>query len=135
LDEQRKDPQQRVAQTRLAREVTALVHGKEEMEYAQKVTGYLTGSSDIGKADRELEAIRKEIPAVKANKEGSIVEALAKSGLAGSNSEARRLLASGAVYVNGQKTGRENFEAGDFQNGRLMLRRGKAFKDSALVEL
>ena len=30
---------------------------------------------------------------------------------------------------------REVFDAKDFHNGRLILRRGKAFKDSALVEL
>lgn len=135
MAEQHKDPQQRAAQTRLAQEVTALVHGKEEMQYAKDVTGYLTGVNDIGKADRELEAIRKEIPAVRVKASGSVIEALSKSGLAGSNSEARRLLASGAIYMNGRKVDRDNFQAEDFRNGRLMLRRGKAFKDSALIEL
>jgi tyrosyl-tRNA synthetase len=135
MEEQRRDPQSRAAQTRLAREVTALVHGDKETEYAEKVTGYLTGRSDIGQAGSELEEIRKEIPSVSVSGDGSIVEALARSGLAASNSEARRLLASGAVYINGQKADRDNFESSDFRNGRLMLRRGKAFKDSALVEL
>ena len=52
-----------------------------------------------------------------------------------SNTEARRFLKENAISVNGQKVQRETFEASDFHNGRLMLRRGKAFKDSALVEL
>ena len=64
-----------------------------------------------------------------------MVEALVKTNLAGSNSEARRLLTSGAVYLSGQSIKRENFEESDYQNGRLLLRRGKAYKDSALVEL
>jgi len=60
---------------------------------------------------------------------------LLSSGLAGSKTEAQRLLNDNAVTVNGRKTNREHFEPADFQNGRLLLRRGKAFKDSALVEL
>ncbi len=135
MKEQKEDPQRRIAQTRLAREVTALVHGESEMTHAGSVTDYLTGKSDIGQVSNELAEIRQEIPAVNAKEDGSIIEALAKSDLASSNSDARRLLASGAVYINGKKTDRENFEPEDFRNGRLLLRRGKAFKDSALVEL
>ncbi len=129
------DPQQRVAQRRLAQEVTALVHGRTEMEYAENVTGYLTGGKDIGEAAQELDTIRREIPSVKVDKDGSIIESLAKAGLASSNSEARRLLASGAIYMNGAKVSREQFEPSDFHNGRLLIRRGKAYKDSALLEL
>jgi hypothetical protein len=36
--------------------------------------------------------------------------------------------------VNNQKVTKETLEASDFQNGRLLIRKGKAFKDSALVE-
>jgi tyrosyl-tRNA synthetase len=46
-----------------------------------------------------------------------------------------RLRLENAVSINGEKVQRENFEADDFHDGRLLLRRGKAFKDSALVEL
>jgi hypothetical protein len=42
---------------------------------------------------------------------------------------------SGAVYVDNQTLSRDHLEAADFKNGRLMLRRGKAYKDSALIEL
>jgi tyrosyl-tRNA synthetase len=130
-----KNPGQRIAQTNLATEVTALVHGRNEMMVAQSVTEYITGKTPIGEASSVLESIRKEIPSVKANGTGSIVEALVQAKLASSNTEARRFINDNAVSINGQKADRENFEPGDFQNGRLLLRRGKAFKDSALVEL
>ncbi|HEX7963855.1 MAG TPA: tyrosine--tRNA ligase [Candidatus Saccharimonadales bacterium] len=124
----------RIAQIRLASEVTRLVHGKEHLAVAHDVTAYLTGA-DVGHADdTALQALRQEIPAVKAQVGSSIAEALAASGLASSNTEARRFLKENAVSINGQKVQRETFEEADFHNGRLLIRKGKAFKDSALVE-
>jgi len=129
-------PQQRLAQTRLAEEVTALVHGKETVEFAKKITGYLTSQVSLSDADEtSLNEIRKALPSVKVQQNGSVVEALVKSGLAESNGEARRLLSGNAIYVNNASLAKENFEPSDFQNGRLLLRRGKAFKDSALIEV
>ena len=129
------NPGARIAQLHLAEEVTKLVHGGDAMQNAFAVTNYLTGKAPIGEADDVLDEIRKEIPAVAVSATASIIEALVATGLAASNSEARRLLQGNAVAINGQKVVRENFEADDFDNGRLLLRRGKAFKDSALVEL
>lgn len=129
-------PAERLAQKRLGQEVTTLVHGAEEMQLAERVTEFLVGTRVIVEADdAALEALRKEIPNTKANANGSIVETLVASNLASSNSEARRLLQGNAVAINGAKVTREVFEPEDFTNGRLLLRRGKAFKDSALVEL
>lgn len=131
----RQNPGVRAAQVRLAVEVTKLVHGEEQLAIAHEVTDYLTGA-DVGHAEgKGLQALRQEIPNVKTAADGSIVDSLVATGLANSNTEARRFLKENAISLNGQKVHRENFEVGDFQSGRLLLRRGKAFKDSALVEL
>jgi len=136
MAEHLKDPSKRLAQNHLAVSVTSVVHGGMKGGVANDVTKYLTSQVSIAEASAEdLEEIRKDLAAIKAGPSGSIIEALASSGLASSNSDARRLLQSGAVYLNGQSVNRENFEHSDFKNGRLLLRRGKAFKDSALVEL
>jgi tyrosyl-tRNA synthetase len=135
MSKHRQNPGQRLAQTSLARAATSLVHGEAEMKVAETVTDYMTGKQPIGEADSVLEVIRKEIANAKTADTGSIIDTLVAAGLAGSNTEARRLLADNAVSINGQKASRDTFEPGDFQNGRLLLRRGKAFKDSALVEL
>lgn len=132
MAEHRANPSARVAQTRLATAVTELVHGQDAVRIAQEVTAVLTGKSAVGElGEVTLQALRVEIPTAKST---SIIEALVESGLASSVSDARRLLASNAISINGQKLNRENFEDGDFQNGRLLLRRGKAFRDSALIE-
>jgi tyrosyl-tRNA synthetase len=135
MSQQAKHPGKRIAQSKLAEEVTRLVHGQKSMAVAKTVTEVLIGKIPIGDAGGVLSHLRSEIPAVKTSDHGSIIEALVDSGLAASNTEARRFLNDNAITINGQKISRENFEPSDFQNGRLLLRRGKAFRDSALVEL
>lgn len=134
--EHRQNPKARLAQQRLAQEVTKLVHGDDEAAVAQSVTEFLTGQKQIAEAtDEQLTAMRREIANVKSTETGAIINTLVDSGLADSKTEARRLLSGNAISINGQKISRENFEATDFTSGRLLLRKGRAFKDSALVEL
>jgi tyrosyl-tRNA synthetase len=136
MGQHNQDRQKRLAQSKLAEQVTLLIHGPEAMQLAKSVTEYLIGSKPLSDIDdNALAAIRREIPNVKTGGQGSIIEALVKSGLASSNTAARQLLSGQAVSLNNQRVNREQFEAGDFLNGRLLMRRGKAFKDSALIEL
>lgn len=135
LAEHNADPARRIAQKRLAESVTTLVHGEGAKHVASQVTACLVGELQIGDAGDVIDALRDEIPSVRTDEHGSILAALVESGLASSNTEARRFIQGNAVSLNGQKVGRDQFEPSDFQNGRLLLRRGKAYKDSALVEL
>lgn len=141
MEQQNADLSKRTAQYLLADKVTSLVHGGPKGGIASDITKYLTSQVSITEASAEdIRMIKEELPAVSIGSRSgiwdpSIVGALVAARLAPSNSEARRLLESGAIYINGQSVSRESFEEGDFQNGRLLLRRGKAFKDSALVEL
>lgn len=135
MNEHRQNPSVRYAQTRLAEEVTRLVHGEEAMQRAKLVTAVLTGRKPLSEASNVLDELRAEIPAVKASQDGSVIEALVGSGLASSNGEARRLIKAGAISLNGQKISDEKLNSELFEGGRALLRRGKAFKDSALIEL
>jgi tyrosyl-tRNA synthetase len=135
VEEHAVNRQKRLAQHRLAQEVTTIVHGAEATAFAQVVTLYLTGEKPVGEANEaELAEIRQQLKSVTSSENGSIIDSLSET-LASSKTEARRLLKGSAVSINGVKITRENFESGDFQNGRLLLRKGKKFKDSALVEL
>lgn len=136
MSEHNERRQDRIAQTRLAQEVTRLIHGEDNLAFAEKVTEFLTGKAFVSEADGDvLEEVRRNLSNAKVEVNGSIIDALVTTGLAVSNTEARRLIGDNAISINGQKINRENFEASDFQNGRLLLRRGKAFKDSAMIEL
>jgi tyrosyl-tRNA synthetase len=136
LSKHKSDPQNRFAQTKLAQEVTRLVHGEKQEIFAESVTEYITGKKPIAQAEETvMKEVREAIPNIKLHPGTSVIEVLSESGLAASNTEARRLFDSKAIYVDGQKFDKPHLESGDFKNGRLMIRRGKAFKDSALVEL
>jgi tyrosyl-tRNA synthetase len=129
------NPRERFAQTRLAQEVTTLVHGETEMHVAEAVTSYLTAKLPITDADEAaLEAMHKEIPSTKASAGDDLLDVLVATNLASSKSEARRLVQGNAIAINGVKVNKETVDAADFQGGRLLIRKGKAFKDSALVE-
>jgi tyrosyl-tRNA synthetase len=136
MEEFEKNKGARSAQKTLAYEVTKIVHGQDEAEKQQRITRTLFGETEETKLNNEeLEVIRAEMSSIKVNPGTNLVEALVEAGLASSNSEARRLLAGGAVYVNSKKAEKDHLEKDDFKNGMLFLRRGKAFKDTALVEL
>ncbi len=95
------NPGARLLQKTLAREVTELVHGRERRESVEKVTGLLFGSLNIEElSSDDLDELANEIPVCES---GDITEVLATSGLVSSNGEARRLIASGAVSLNGSK--------------------------------
>lgn len=136
MAEHRENPKERLAQLKLAHEVTKLVHGVDECKIAEDVTSFLTGRIGIDQiAGETLEAMRKEIPSVKAKPGDDLLQILAGTGLAASKTEARRFVQGNAIAINGQKVNKEQLEEADFQNGRLLIRKGKAFKDSALIEL
>lgn len=96
------NPGAREAQKALAHEVTTIVHGKERTDSVERVTSVLFGKADFRTLqEADLETLAREIPVVALGK--SLIEVLVESGLASSNGEAKRLLESGAVSINGQK--------------------------------
>src|SRR3990167_5231523 len=133
MGEHQADPSQRKAQKALAEEVTKLVHGGGDT--AAGVTKYLTSQVSLSEASEgDIEAIRKEIPSIKAGRidELHFRQALVDVGLASSRTEAERLINDGAIYVNGERHiagSRDNF-----RKGPNLVQRGKAYKDSALIE-
>jgi tyrosyl-tRNA synthetase len=112
------NPAAREAQKVLAREVTTLVHGRERCESVQRVTGVLFGDVPFSQlSDEEVDMLAAEIPTVSLvqtaisdmgvplpdMKTEMASRALHKAEIAKSLGDARRLIESGAVSVNGSK--------------------------------
>ena len=96
------NPGARSAQKVLAREVTDIVHGEKRREAVERVTEVLFGGADVASLnDEDIRLLAQEIPTVSAG--GSVIEALVSTGAVSSNGEARRMIRSGAISVNGQK--------------------------------
>ncbi len=123
-----RNPGRREAQKMLARLVTEIVHGTEAATRAVTASEAVYGSaplSDLSPAD--LAVIKKEVPSVDVAVDSLVVDALISSELVKSKSEAKRLIESKAVSING-----ETIEAVDatlaseqFPGGIALLRRGK----------
>lgn len=96
------NPGGRAAQKALAEAVTQLVHGSDRTESVKRVTAVLFGQTAFSQLQPEdIDVLAHEIPVASIGT--SIIEALVATSLASSNGEARRLIDSGAVSVNGQK--------------------------------
>lgn len=101
-EKQRQNPGAREAQKTLAYEVTKLVHGEERVRSVMRVTDVLFGDAAFDSLNEsDLDALSLEIPTVATG--STVIEALQQANLAASNGEARRLIAGGAVSMNGQK--------------------------------
>ena len=113
------NPGARSAQKVLAREVTDIVHGVNRRESVERVTEVLFGGGDFKKlSDDDLGALAEEIPCVDAGI--GVVGALVETGAVGSNGEAKRLLKSGAISLNGEKLAENKVV-----NDTSLLKKGK----------
>ena len=113
------NPGARSAQKVLAREVTDIVHGVNRRESVERVTEVLFGGGDFRQlSDDDLDALAKEIPRVDVGV--GVIEALVVSGAVSSNGEAKRLLKSGAISLNGKKLTEDQA-----MNATSLLKKGK----------
>ena len=137
ISEHQAAPHLRVLQNKLAEELTTLVHGREELQKAQKASQILFGNStsdDLRQLDAktflevfdgvpQAEVTRTEIVAGL-----DMIAALsAKTGFIASNSEARRALKEKSIAVNKEKV-EESYIIGEkdiIDDKFVLLQRGK----------
>jgi tyrosyl-tRNA synthetase len=125
-------PAARRAQRLLAEEMTALVHGQDELGRVQGASQALFGQGDLAALDElTLSAAIAEVPTASLGAGGelpSVADLMAACGIVASKSAARRAIAEGGAYLNNVKVTAEDAvpTAADLLHGRfLILRRGK----------
>lgn len=101
-------PQRRAAQKRLAEEVTRLVHGDEALGNARRATQAMFGGELTGLDDATLEEVfgevpSSELPRADLNADRPLVDVLVEAAVFKSRGEARRMIASGGLYLNNQR--------------------------------
>lgn len=135
-----RSPEQRLAQKKLAEEMTRTVHGASGLAIAQRASDVLFGGSMDGlKADDLVKVFANvascEMPADRLRGAG-VIDVAAGSGLCKSKSDVRRLMTEGGFYVNNVRISDLNAKVSDdmLVEGRVMvLRAGK--KNYRLVKL
>jgi len=126
------EPEQRAAQTALAGELTALVHGDEAVEEAIAASRALFGEGDLTRLDvATIESALTEVPRTTIDAgEGlpSVLDLAVSSGLFESRRAAKQTIAQGGLYANNGRVidGGAAPSRDDLLHGRwLLLRRGK----------
>jgi len=124
-------PEAREAQRALAREVTTLVHGAEQVSRAERAASVLF-TDNLTTADvNDVLMVLADAPSTDLalpEKGITLVELLATVKLAASRSEATRLIKSGGVYVNNVRANDEKalLTAADAIGGQvIVLRKGR----------
>jgi tyrosyl-tRNA synthetase len=141
-------PEQRAAQTALARDVTRRVHGTPALEAAEQVSTFFFGGLDPRElTDDAFRILRAEAPfteveaaAVASETDAASFDAfklLTASGLAASNGAAKRLLEQGGVSVNKRKIGAADRlvprDGALLRGGHIVVGKGK--RDYAVLRL
>ncbi len=131
-----KEPFRRAAQRRLAREVSALVHGVETTDAVVAASDALFGKGDLTALDpAALRHALRELPHASVESGSPVVDALVATGLVSSLSEARRAIAQGGVAMNGVKVADDSAGvSGDLPGGLAVLRRGKKTLAGLFIE-
>jgi tyrosyl-tRNA synthetase len=137
-----REPERRDAQRALARELTTLVHGEELTARAEHASGLLFGEDIRTLPLEDVLAVFQDVPSTELPQASlpadgvGIVELVTRIGLAGSKSDARRLVQSGGVYVNNRRIGDPStrLSRADAIDGHLFIVR-KGQKQNHLVRL
>jgi tyrosyl-tRNA synthetase len=109
-------PEKRLAQQTLACEVTQLVHGQEGLEGAQRITRAIFSNDLLSLSEADFEQLAQDgLPRTTVNQEAvALLDCLVDSGLAitpkgqVTRGQARKLILSNAVSVNGVKQSDED---------------------------
>ncbi len=134
-------PHERAAQQRLADEVTAAVHGADELERVQTATRALFGKGELRDLDPTmLRDVFADVPHSshtrnELEKDGvALADLLPETSLAKSKREAREYLKNGAIAINGQKVAADARLTGqDLLHGEtILIKRGKKLWHASL---
>ncbi|HOP27937.1 MAG TPA: tyrosine--tRNA ligase [Spirochaetota bacterium] len=115
----------------LAYEVTKLVHGQEEADKAQAAAKALFGAGGDSDSIPTTEFSKSDF-----DKGMDIIALLSKTGLISSNSEGRRLIQQGGIYM--EDTQVTDFArvvtSADLKDGKLLIRKGKKVYHQVVVK-
>lgn len=105
----KEDPNLRLAQKALAKELTILVHGEKEYEKAIKITETLFKGNVFDLTVDEIKEGLKDAPNKEVESDANILDVLCELGVCSSKSEARKLVQGNSISVNGEKINDFNF--------------------------
>lgn len=134
-----KEPEKRLAQRRLAEEVTAFVHDKAALKEAENITDALYHKGSVADLSySELEQAFGKMPTVAMGAdEKNVVDWLVETGIIKSKRQAREDVTNGAIYLNGEKVQELDHIVKPHSNSKgkfVVVRKGKKNYTLAKIE-
>jgi tyrosyl-tRNA synthetase len=133
-------PEKREAQRTLAREVTSMVHGSNELDRAERASRVLFGGSLADASVEDILMVFDDVPATELRAEELAAlpanALVTHAGLAASKGEATRLIKQGGIYLNDRRVTDERSAVtpSDAIGGRvIVLRKGQ--RDRRVIKI
>ena len=123
-------PESRLAQKKLAEEVTSLVHGQKAYEQALRISQALFSGDIKGLSGEEIKQGFKGVPTYNVTQEDdlALVELLITANVVPSKRQAREDIKNGAIYINGERIQELTYvisESDKIDGHSTVIRRGK----------
>jgi tyrosyl-tRNA synthetase len=135
IEEFEKAPHQRLAQKKIAEELTVLVHGEDAYESAVRISEALFSGDIKSLSLEEIQDGFKDVPSITMTEDMPLVDVLIEAGLSQSRRQSREFIGNNAVSINGDKCDDLDFvvKKEDAMEAQFtVLRRGK--KKYALIK-
>lgn len=128
LEVHTEQPEKRLAQKRLAFEVTSFIHGTEHANNAEGASSVLFGDASVESLDEATCELLKEcVPSYEVSLGATLLDVLVDTGIATSKRDGRELLSGGAISLNKSETMNEDSILSEeyFVNGIVLVKKGK----------
>ena len=121
------NPAARLAQRRLAFEVTRIVHGEQKARSVERITDILFARKSYDEMEsNDIQLLKAELPCVDAATNTDLAGLLVQLALASSKTEARQFIQSGAISINGDPYKEPLLAQSVFKNRKTAnIKRGK----------
>lgn len=123
------NPGQRLAQRRLAQEVTKFVHGQAAVDEAEQLSQALFSGNISDLSVKQIQSVFSGVPSFEAESHAkNIVDFLVDGGVEKSKRQAREDVQNGAITINGEKVTDVAFEVdpqSHYEGQYVLVRRGK----------
>lgn len=128
LEEHDSQPEKRIAQKTLAKEVITFLHGEKEYEQAVKISEALFSGSIKSFTASDIEVAFRGITPIIVNEELNLVDLLVTSNICTSKREAREFITNGSIYINGEREVNLEFQVtknDSIEQKYVVIRKGK----------
>ncbi len=128
INEFEEAPHKRIAQHKIAEELTVLVHGREAYESALRISKALFSGDIKSLSVDEVKDGFKDVPSISVAEDKLLVDLLIEAKLASSKRESREFIKNNAVAINGEKVKDLDFvvkKDDAINNEFTVLKRGK----------